>query len=299
MTKLIVATRESALALWQANHVASVLRERDPAVEVELLGMTTAGDLWLQTPLAEAGGKGLFIKELEAAMLAGAAQLAVHSMKDLPAELPAGFVLPVMAFRDDPRDVLVSPTGSTLAALPAGARIGSASLRRGALLRAQRPDLDVQPVRGNLQTRLAKLDQGEFDALILAAAGLKRLGLGARISEYLDTETFVPAPGQGALGIECRADDQTTRERLEPLNVPSEYACISAERAVSQGLGANCATPLGAFAQWQGDDLVLRSALASPDGQRVLRAEARGSNPQDLGREVVEALNRQGAAELL
>ncbi|MEQ8486442.1 MAG: hydroxymethylbilane synthase [Pseudomonadales bacterium] len=299
MQKLVIATRESPLALWQAEFVKTELEAAHPGLEVGLLGMRTQGDRWLQSPLSEVGGKGLFIKELEQAVLDGRADLAVHSMKDVPAALPDAFVLPVIAFRDDVRDALVTRDGRGFDDLPAGARIGSASLRRQAQLRARRPDLQVSPVRGNVGTRLGKLDAGEYDALVLASAGLHRLGLSGRVAEYLDVQRSVPAAGQGALGIECLATAKSVRALLAVLDDPLVRRCVEAERAVSAGLGADCSAPLGAHATLQGDQVQLDAVLASVDGRRVLRASARGSDPVVVGGRVVADLRRQGAADIL
>jgi hydroxymethylbilane synthase len=299
INRIRIATRNSALALWQANHVKRVLEQAWPRLAVELVGMTTQGDQWLSAPLSEVGGKGLFIKELEQALLDGRAEIAVHSMKDVPAELPPGFVLPVIGFRDDVRDVLVGRTAPTVAALPAGAVIGSSSLRRGAQLRARRPDLAVRPIRGNVQTRLAKLDAGEFDALILAAAGLERLRLTDRITEHLSVEDSLPAAGQGALGIECAADNGPVRELLAPLNDDEVARCVEAERAVSRSLGGDCSLPIAAYAVLDDRRIRLRALLAAADGSRVLRCECAGEHPDVLGAEAAAALRAQGADEVL
>jgi hydroxymethylbilane synthase len=299
MKELVIATRESPLALWQAEHIRLALQAAHPGLEVTLLGMRTQGDRWLQSPLSEAGGKGLFIKELEQAMLDGRADLAVHSMKDVPAHLSNEFALPVIGFRDDVRDVLVTQGDVSFAGLPVGARVGSASLRRQAQLLARRPDLEVVPVRGNVGTRLGKLDAGDYDALVLASAGLERLGLSDRITEYLSVVDSVPCAGQGALGIECLAGARQLRELIAVLNDPQVSACVLAERAVSAGLGADCSAPLGAYAELCGDRISLVAVLASVDGRRLLRAEASGSDPGKVGAEVVESLESQGARAIL
>lgn len=298
-TPIIIATRRSELALWQAEFVKNALEEVRPGIEVKLLAMTTSGDRWLNAPLAEIGGKGLFIKELEGALLAGEAKIAVHSMKDIPAVLPDGFSLPVIAFRDDPRDVLVSRNGEKLSELPTGARIGSSSLRRQSQVYAVRRDLDICPVRGNVNTRLSKLDSGEYDALLLASAGLKRLQLEARVTEYLDTNICLPAGGQGALGIECLANDEALIEFLSPLDDADVRACVEAERGVSAGLEASCFAPLGAHATIVDGWITLRAVLATPDGSEILRAEASGTQPDALARDVVANLVGQGGRELL
>ncbi len=299
MQRIRIATRKSELALWQARHVQAVLAELAPEAEVELMPMSTQGDQWLAAPLSEIGGKGLFIKELEQAMLAGSADIAVHSMKDVPAQLPSDFALPVIAFRDDVRDAVVGRSAATLAELPPGAVVGSASLRRGAQILARFPQLQIKPIRGNVQTRLAKLDAGDYDAIILACAGLARLGLSARITEYLAIADSLPAAGQGALGIECRADASELLALLARLNDPRVAACVQAERAVSGGLGADCSMPVAAYAEWQGETLVLQALLASADGQRVLRAQAQGTDPERVGQEAAQQLLAQGGDEIL
>jgi hydroxymethylbilane synthase len=299
MDRLTIATRESPLALWQAEFVRAQLQAAHPGLEVALLGMRTAGDRWLSSPLSEVGGKGLFVKELEHALLDGRADLAVHSMKDVPAHLGPEFVLPVIGFRDDVRDALVTRGGETLAELPDGARVGSASLRRQAQLRARRPDLEILPVRGNVGTRLGKLEAGEFDALVLASAGLARLGLQERVAEHMSVTDSVPAAGQGALGIECLASAVRVRALIEVLNDDPVSRCVRAERAVSAGLGADCSAPLGAYAVMQVDRILLRAVLGSVDGRQLLRAEATGVDPAALGAEVVEQLAAQGAMAIL
>jgi hydroxymethylbilane synthase len=299
MQELVIATRESPLALWQAEFVKAALEARHDDLRVTLLGMRTQGDRWLSSPLSEVGGKGLFIKELEQALLDGHAHIAVHSMKDVPAHLAEPFVLPVMAFRDDVRDALVSRDGAGLDALPAGARVGSASLRRQCQLRARRPDLLVEPVRGNVGTRLAKLEAGEYQALVLASAGLKRLRLEARVSEYLSVEDSVPCAGQGALGIECLAAATEVRDRIAVLNDAEVTTCVTAERTVSAGLGADCSAPLGAYARLVNGHIELRAVLGVPDGSRLLRADASGDDPGRVGASVVARLRAQGAEAIL
>lgn len=292
-----IATRESALALWQANFIRDRLLAAHPGLDVELLGMTTAGDRWLQAPLSEIGGKGLFVKELEQAMLDGRADIAVHSVKDLPAELPDGFALPVIAFRDAVHDVVVG-VSPDLDALPEGARLGSSSLRRQAQLKAVRPDLDVRPVRGNVGTRLGKLDAGEYDAIVLAAAGLNRLGLSRADSFALPVTTCLPAPGQGALGIECLADSPV-QQLLAPLVDDEVAACVAAERGISAGLGADCSLPVAANAVYDGGEVALTALLADADGGRLLRTQRRGDDPVDVARLAVQDLFDQGAQEVL
>jgi hydroxymethylbilane synthase len=299
MERLVIATRESPLALWQAEFVKAALEAAHPGLEVGLLGMRTEGDRWLSSPLSEVGGKGLFVKELEQALLDGRADLAVHSMKDVPAHLDAAFALPVIAFRDDVRDALVTRGGESFADLPHGARVGSASLRRQSQLRARRPDLRVRPVRGNVGTRLGKLEAGEFDALVLASAGLQRLGLSARINEHLSVTDSVPAAGQGALGIECLAGAARVNALIGVLNDDQVSRCVRAERAVSAGLGADCSAPLGAYAVLRGERIELSAVLGSVDGRQMLRAHATGTEPAAVGAEVVERLRADGAMAIL
>lgn len=299
MHELVIATRESPLALWQAEFVKAALEAAHDGLSVTLLGMRTQGDRWLSSPLSEVGGKGLFIKELEAALLDGRADIAVHSMKDVPAHLPDGFALPVMAFRDDVRDALVTRDGGGLADLPEGSRVGSASLRRQCQLRARRPDLKVEPIRGNVGTRLGKMESGEYAALVLASAGLKRLKLEHRVAEYLSVDHSVPSAGQGALGIECLAGAEDVRACIAVLNDADVTACVTAERTVSAGLGADCSAPLGAYAELDGRTLHLRAVLGTPDGRRLLRAEASGDDPLVVGSNVVASLRAQGALEIL
>jgi hydroxymethylbilane synthase len=256
----LIATRESRLALWQAEHVRDLLTQRFGMV-VGLLGMTTRGDQILDRSLSKVGGKGLFVKELETALEEGRAQLAVHSLKDVPMDLPAGFELAAVLEREDPRDAFVSPRYRSLAELPQGATIGTSSLRRVVQIGALRPDLNVQPLRGNLDTRLRKLDEGQYDAIVLAAAGLKRLGLGDRIAGWFEPDVMLPCAGQGALGIEVRADAHALREQLAQLTHRPTWLAVEAERAVSRGLGGSCSVPLAAHAQWHGDTLVLHAVL--------------------------------------
>jgi hydroxymethylbilane synthase len=275
------------------------LRTVHPGLDVELVGYTTSGDRWLSAPLSEVGGKGLFVKELEQAMLEGAADFAVHSMKDVPAVLPDPFVLGAIGYRADVRDALVSGTAATLASLPESARVGSASLRRAAQLKHVRPDLRVEPIRGNVNTRLNKLDAGDYDALVLASAGLERLGLNDRVAEYLDIEVSLPAAGQGALGVECCAERADLIALLEPLNDPEIARCVTAERAVSRGLGADCSLPVAAYAVQRDAGVFVRARVGSPDGVTLLHAEATAADPEDAGLQAAEALRGQGATELL
>ena len=296
-----IATRKSPLALWQAHFVQSRLQQLYPQLRVELLPMSTKGDKILDSPLAKVGGKGLFVKELEQAILAGDADIAVHSMKDVPVEFPEGLGLTIICERDDPRDAFVSTGFASIAELPAGSRVGTSSLRRQCQLRAQRPDLQVIDLRGNVNSRLAKLDAGEYDAILLAAAGLKRLGLQERISALLPTELSLPANGQGAVGIECRLDDNELLSLLAPLEHPQTRQRVLAERAMNRALQGGCQVPIGAYAELEGDTLWLRGLVGLPDGSRILRAELRGtaSEPEALGQALAEQLLTQGAAELL
>lgn len=283
--------------MWQAHFIAEQLRLAHPSLQVELIGMTTKGDRWLSSPLSEVGGKGLFVKELEAAMMAGAADIAVHSMKDVPAVLPDGFDLPVIAFRDAVEDVLISHAGE-LASLPQGARVGSSSLRRQAQLLAIRPDLDIRPIRGNVDTRLGKLQAGEYDAIVLARAGLNRLELELDGVQVLPVDISLPAPGQAALGIEARADSEIL-DLLEPLKDDETAACVSAERAVSAGFGADCSLPIAAYATQTSGVITLAGLIASADGKTILQAEAQGAVPEEVGQSVVAALYRSGAQAVL
>ena len=298
MDELRIATRKSRLALWQASFIKSELQRRHQGLRIELVGMTTEGDRRLDARLSAIGGKGLFIKALEAALLRGDADLAVHSMKDLPAVVDSRFALAAIGYRDDARDAWVSPHG-TFNSVPAGTTVGSSSLRRQAQILAARPDLKVVPIRGNVDTRLRKLDQGELDALVLAAAGLARLGWANRITETLSIDHCLPAAGQGALGIECRREDARIRALVETLNDPGVALCVGAERGLSSALGADCGTPLGAYAQLAAGKLHLRAVLASPDGRTLLHAAAAHSEAHSAVARVVDDLRRQGADALL
>jgi hydroxymethylbilane synthase len=296
--RIRIATRQSKLALWQANFIKSELERVHDGLVVEIVGITTKGDRWLQSPLSEIGGKGLFVKELESAMLAGEADIAVHSVKDLPAELPPEFVLPVLSYREDVRDVLVSDQGD-LAGLPHGAVVGSSSLRRQAQLKAVRPDLNMRSIRGNVDTRLAKLKAGEFDAIVLAAAGLNRLGLQSERSHLLDTEVCLPAPGQGALGIEC-CEGSPAQTLLTPLQDEAVARCVIAERGISAGLGADCSLPIAAYACLDKNDQVeLLARIANEDGSQILHSTAIGQDPDVVAQECVASLISQGAEQIL
>ncbi len=296
---LRIATRKSRLALWQAEFVKVQLIRMHPQLQVELVGLTTKGDQWLSAPLSEIGGKGLFIKELETAIADGRADVAVHSMKDVPAELPPDFVMPVIGYRTEVRDALVSPLARSVAELPNGARVGSSSLRRQAQLLARRPDLVVAPVRGNVNTRLDKLDAGEYDALLLAGTGLQRLGLSDRIREFLSLDDSLPAAGQGALGVECSASRPEVIELLSPLNDRVIARCVGAERAVSRHLGADCSLPIAAYAVELGGQLQMRTLIANGSGTRVLRCAVSGNDADLLGAQAAAELRRQGADEIL
>jgi hydroxymethylbilane synthase len=301
---LVIASRESRLAMWQAEHVRCALHKLYPSCDVKILGMTTRGDQILDRTLSKVGGKGLFVKELEAALAEGRADLAVHSLKDVPMQLPEGFTLGAILEREDPRDAFVSPHFESLDALPAGSVVGTSSLRREAMVRARFPHLDVRPLRGNLDTRLAKLDRGDYAAIILAAAGLKRLGLESRIRACLDASESLPAAGQGALGIEIRADRPELAAWLAPLHDKATALAVEAERAVSRALGGSCEVPLAAFAHWRDGALFLRGAVSMPDGKRMLRAEEAVRAPDlagalALGQRVSADLEAQGASEIV
>jgi hydroxymethylbilane synthase len=299
LSKLTIATRESRLALWQAEHVKALLEERGH--EIALLGMTTKGDQILDRSLSKVGGKGLFVKELEVALEEGRADLAVHSLKDVPMELPEGFSLACVMEREDPRDAFVSNRHESLQALPQGAIVGTSSLRRVVLLRALRPDLRIEPLRGNVETRLRKLDEGHYDAIVLAAAGLKRLGLGQRIRRAFEPAEMLPAAGQGALGIEVRSTRGDLMQALAPLAHQATWLRVAAEREVSRALGGSCSMPLAAHAQLSGELLLLEAAWGEPEGGAgLLRANASASAADleaavRLGREVAAQLRAAGA----
>jgi len=301
MQKLRIATRRSRLALWQAEHVAALLRAAHQGLDVELVPMVTEGDRILDRALAEVGGKGLFIKELEVAMYEGRADLAVHSMKDVPADLPEGMVLASVLERADPRDAFVSNRFPALDSLPQHARVGTSSLRRQCQLRHARPDLEVIQLRGNVDTRLRKLDEGQYDAIILAAAGLKRLGLDQRIASLVPTEASLPAVGQGVIGIECRAGDELTRRLVGALEHAPTRHCLEAERAFAARLQGSCQSPVAGFAELEGDRLRLRGLVGAPDGTRVFADEARGAAAEAvvLGDSLAARLLEAGAGPLL
>ena len=299
IAELRIATRRSRLALWQAEHVKGRLEALHPGLTVSLVPLSTRGDELLEVSLAKEGGKGLFVKELEAALAEGRAEIAVHSMKDMPAELPPGYALAAILEREDPRDAFVSTRHASLAAMPAGAVVGTSSLRRQAQIAARYPALEIRPLRGNVDTRIAKLDRGDFAAIVLAAAGLKRLGLADRIRGTLTIEECLPAAGQAALGIECMDARADVKTLVAPLADAAASACLRAEREVNRALGGSCTIPLGAYAEPSGTGLRLRALVASPDGRRVVRANGEGDDPERLGADIAERLRALGAAEIL
>ena len=301
MTTLRIATRKSPLALWQSEHVAARLRAAHPGLAVELVPMSTRGDEVLDRSLSAIGGKGLFLKELELAMQRGDADCAVHSLKDVPMELEPGFALPAFLEREDPADAFVSNAFAGIDALPRGARVGTSSLRRQAQLRARRPDLDLLDLRGNVNTRLAKLDAGDYDAIVLACAGLKRLGFGDRIRARLDAPQWLPAPAQGAIAVESRESDPAMRELLAVLDHAHTRVRVEAERAMNRALHGSCHVPVAAFASLDGERLFLSGLVGSASDGRIVRAEANGraDAPESLGLEVAEVLLAQGARGLL
>lgn len=301
MKKITIATRNSPLALCQARHVRQRLAEAHPAIEIELIGMTTEGDRFLAAPLIMAGGKGLFIKELEQALLDRRADIAVHSMKDVTLELPDKLALPVIMTREDARDALVSNDYATLAELPERAVIGTSSLRRQSQLRALRPDLILKDLRGNVGARLGRLDRREYDAIVLAAAGLKRLGLSDRIRRLIPVEQLLPAIGQGAIGIQCRAEDARIRALIAPLNDPLTALCVKAERAFSRGLDGGCRLPIAGRAVIEKDQLRLAGLVARTDGGAVLKAERRGQprEAEQTGAALAKTLLARGADRIL
>jgi hydroxymethylbilane synthase len=301
-SKLVIASRESALAMWQAKHIQQSLQALYPNCDIEILGMTTTGDQILDAPLAQIGGKGLFIKELETALLDGRADLAVHSMKDVPMNLPDEFLLAAVSKREDARDAFVSNRYQKIEDLPAGSIVGTSSLRRQSQLKARFPHLKVETLRGNLQTRLRKLDEGQYDGIILAAAGLIRLQLGDRIRQLISTDDSIPAVGQGALGIEINAQRQDLLEVLAPLNDTTTHACVAAERAFSRALAGSCTVPLGAYANSADAQTIhIQGFVAALDGSTVLKNQLVGqlSQAEQLGASLAQALIAQGAREVL
>jgi hydroxymethylbilane synthase len=301
MNKIRIATRKSALALWQAEYVKAELLRHHPQLQVELVPMSTQGDKILDTPLAKIGGKGLFVKELEQAMLEGRADIAVHSMKDVPVEFPPGLILHTICPRENPQDAFVSNQFRTLEQLPPGAVVGTSSLRRQCQLKALRPDLSVRDLRGNVNTRLAKLDNGEYAAIILAAAGLIRLGFQQRIASLLAVEISLPANGQGAVGIECRSEDVAVQQLLAPLEHGPTRSCVLAERAMNRKLQGGCQVPIGAYAEIENDTLWLRGLVGSLDGREIIRHQLRGpvAQAEQLGTALAEHLLAQGADRIL
>jgi hydroxymethylbilane synthase len=301
MKTLRIATRKSPLALWQSEYVADRLRQAHPGLDVVLVPMSTRGDEVLDRSLAAIGGKGLFLKELELAMLRGEADCAVHSLKDVPMELDAPFALPAMLTRHDAADGFISNLYASLEALPIGARVGTSSLRRQAQLRALRPDLELSDLRGNVNTRLAKLDNGGYDAIVLAVAGLERLGLGNRIVARLAAPAWLPAPAQGAVTVECNGEDAQVMALFAALDDADTRACVEAERAMNRALHGSCHVPVAGFAQWEGEDLFLQGLVGGVADGRLVRAEARGpaSDPEGLGQRVARGLLDAGAGELL
>jgi hydroxymethylbilane synthase len=299
--RIVIASRESALAMWQARYIQSRLAALRPAAVIEILGVTTEGDRRLDASLAKIGGKGLFVKELEEALASGRADAAVHSVKDVPMTLAPPFVLAAIGEREDPRDAFVSNRYAGLATLPAGARVGTSSLRRECQLRARHPRLTVEPLRGNVTTRLKRLDEGRYDAVILAAAGLRRLGLASRITRLLDPAESVPAPGQGALGVECLESRSDLVGLLAELDHAPTARCVTAERAFSRALAGSCTVPLGAYAEANGGRLRLRGFVGAPDGSRVVSGEQEGpeGDPEGLGAALAERLRAQGAGDIL
>jgi len=300
-SKLHIATRKSPLALWQANYVRDALLARNPGLDVELLTMTTQGDKILDTPLAKVGGKGLFVKELELGMLEGRADLAVHSMKDVPVEFPEGLGLAAILPREDPRDALISNKFSSVDELPRGARVGTSSLRRQCQLNARRPDLEILDLRGNVNTRLKKLDDGEYDAILLAAAGVKRMGWEERITELLEPEQFIPAIGQGAIGIEIRLDDERVRGLVGELNDQQTAIRITAERALNEALQGGCQVPIAGYSEISHGVILLRALVGRPDGSELVQGVISGK-PEDaaeLGQVLADDLLSRGAREIL
>ncbi|MET0108770.1 MAG: hydroxymethylbilane synthase [Candidatus Thiodiazotropha sp.] len=298
---ITIATRKSPLAMWQAEYVAAELKRVHPDIQVELMGMTTQGDKILDTPLAKIGGKGLFIKELEQGLISDEADIAVHSMKDVPVELPPGLHLPVIMQREDPRDAFVSNRYQSIDQLPQGACVGTSSLRRQCQLAEVRPDLVINSLRGNVNTRLRKLDDGEYDAIILAAAGLKRLGFEDRITALIGPEQSLPAIGQGAVGIECRVDDPRINDLIAPLHHAETAYCVGAERAMNQRLNGGCQVPIAGYAMLESGNLWLRGLVGEPDGSRIIRGEVEGKTQEAraMGEGLADRLLEWGADEIL
>ena len=300
-TILKIATRQSPLALWQANFVKNRLEDLYPQIKVKLISMVTKGDVILDTPLAKIGGKGLFVKELENALLEKCADIAVHSMKDVPMQFPKGLGLSVICKREDPRDAFVSNKYQSLDELPQSSIVGTSSLRRQCQLKQLRPDLDIRSLRGNVGTRLTKLDNGDYDAIILAAAGLIRLGMPNRITSFIETAQFLPAAGQGAVGIECRTDDAAVQALLAPLADPETTACVLAERAMNAHLQGGCQVPIGGYAVLENGHIYLRALVGALDGSKIIYAEGKNTleNAEILGVQIAEKLLAQGADRIL
>ena len=300
-TILKIATRQSPLALWQANFVKNRLEDLYPQIKVKLISMVTKGDVILDTPLAKIGGKGLFVKELENALLEKCADIAVHSMKDVPMQFPKGLGLSVICKREDPRDAFVSNKYQSLDELPQGSIVGTSSLRRQCQLKQLRPDLDIRSLRGNVGTRLTKLDNGDYDAIILAAAGLIRLGMPNRITSFIETAQFLPAAGQGAVGIECRTEDAAVQALLAPLADPETTACVLAERAMNAHLQGGCQVPIGGYAVLENGHIYLRALVGALDGSKIIYAEGKNTleNAEILGVKIAEKLLAQGADRIL
>lgn len=298
---LRIATRESALALWQANYVKDRLEAAHPELKVELVPMTTKGDQILDTPLAKVGGKGLFVKELEVAMLEGRADIAVHSMKDVPVEFPDGLMLHTICEREDPRDAFVSNNYSDFDSLPEGAIVGTSSLRRQCQIKALRPDIEIRDLRGNVNTRLRKLDEGQYDAIILATAGLLRLEMPERIKQFMPTEVLLPANGQGAVGIECRSNDEQVKSYLSVLEHAETRARVLTERAMNRKLEGGCQVPIGAYAEVSGDSIQLRGLVGAVDGSEIIRGTIEGSitEGEALGEQLAQELLDKGADSIL
>lgn len=296
-----IATRKSPLALWQAEYIRDRLLALHPGLNIELIKMVTQGDKILDTPLAKVGGKGLFVKELELGMLNGDADIAVHSMKDVPVEFPEGLHLALICEREDPRDAFVSNNFGSIDDLPQGSTVGTSSLRRQSQIRAWRPDLKIADLRGNVNTRLTKLDEGNYDAIILASAGLKRLGFDDRISAYLDTNICLPAIGQGAVGVECRVGDERIHSLIHTLNDKHTSTCVLAERAMNARLEGGCQVPIAGYATLDGDTLQMRGLVGRPDGTEIVRGQISGpaADAERLGTELADDLLRQGAKEIL
>lgn len=301
MNQLSIATRKSPLAMWQAEFVKAQLLQQHPQLAIELIGMSTQGDVLLDVPLAKIGGKGLFIKELEEQMMAGNAQLAVHSMKDLPAVLPEGFAIGAVLARHNPLDAFVSNTYANLDELPQGAIVGTSSLRRKSQLLAIRPDLQLHDLRGNIHTRMRKLDEGQYDAIILAAAGLERMDMPERIRSVIPAEVCLPAVAQGALAIEVLANDASTQGFVDCLNDETTLACVRAERAMNAALEGGCQVPIGSYAIWQGEQIWLRGLVASLDGKTIIRGERQGSaaDAHRMGEDLAQELLAKGAKSIL